>query len=897
MAPAKMQWTAEMYQRVERGLSLIFKGFLIALVLTAMIGLNDLSYLGDDFWVSLFAFITLLMATIGINRVRAVFRELGGEAVAKPSPSATFSQKAMQPSATIRTTPAADPIAEKSRQQLEYLRSLKKQPAKKTEPAIKIDWEQWVGQKLLQKVGVLIVLVGMLVFLKYSFDNRWVDEMGRLVLSIVAAGALLIAGEYFHGKYGKWSQAFTGGGIALLYLTIWIAHVFYAEPLAVNYGLVVPAGMAFILYSVITLIGALASVRYKAQTIAWFTVLGGYLTPFLVDSPSPNVTALLLYLAVLAGGIILLAWHQKWRYLNLAAFLLTQFYLFTAVYVTVPELGDVQQVVAASGFFLLFNVLPLLYQFRQKLKADLQDIFLIVANGAAVFLPVVDALGGWESGYVGLVCFALAAFYLLFSSMALRERGDDETLVNTYLVGTLGLIAAGLFAELETEWVAAGWAPLSLLTAYIVSRIPRKGAWVCAAILLAGSLFFLAVNIPALTEEAEAIWHPFTSNWAIQSYIVFASILGWIAVTKRLPEKIQNAEGAAGIRTILNIALAAILFLAVTFEATQLDFTIDLTWTAAYIALGLIAIAVFFFSESIVWFFAAIVAQLSALLFIYFSEDASGMAVFGSSAVTPFLHPWGYLSMFALIGSVVMIYVSQLKQNAFISGIRANVLLVGLALAQVWVHVSVEIMHIRDTYDIPYLVGDRMLSGWWILFALAALAYGLLKNRKALDLPVIFLFAIPFAHNHIAILNGSDRLPETMLWTILALAISIAGARMQWSRLLKAGIIFLIAAMGIDMVAHLGDSTAGLLRSSWWALAGLITMIAGFMEREKMLRQVAMLIFGATALKLLFVDFSGLATPVRIGASIVTGLLMIGASYLYQRFDTANKAAPIPVKK
>jgi uncharacterized membrane protein len=52
------------------------------------------------------------------------------------------------------------------------------------------------------------------------------------------------------------------------------------------------------------------------------------------------------------------------------------------------------------------------------------------------------------------------------------------------------------------------------------------------------------------------------------------------------------------------------------------------------------------------------------------------------------------------------------------------------------------------------------------------------------------------------------------------------------------------------------------------------------------LRHSAIVLFGITAAKLLIIDFSDLPVPVRVGASIGTGLLMIGASYLYQRFDT-----------
>lgn len=62
--------------------------------------------------------------------------------------------------------------------------------------------------------------------------------MNLVVLSSVfGAGALLIAGEYFHEKYAKWSHAFTGGGLVLLYLTVWIAHVLYAQELAQSYSI------------------------------------------------------------------------------------------------------------------------------------------------------------------------------------------------------------------------------------------------------------------------------------------------------------------------------------------------------------------------------------------------------------------------------------------------------------------------------------------------------------------------------------------------------------------------------------------------------------------------------------------------------------------------------------
>lgn len=897
MAPSKNLWTADMYRRLLNGTSFLIGGFL-AIAFALVIPLFAFGFMDDDFFfVALLLLAWPVLCLVGLFRIRGVFRDLveaadpapktEAAAPARESDSWTIAQRIPKPEAVLQSLqPTAESYWE---QQAVGSRTARKQvwkePEKLPETAAEIDWEQWVGKKLLQKAGILIVLIGMLVFLKYSFDNRWIDELGRVFLSAAAGGALLGAGELFHRSYAKWSQAFTGGGLVLLYLTVWVAHVFYAMPLEDKYGLVIPAALALVLYAGITVTGALAAVRYNAQIIAWFTVLGGYLTPFLVNGRT-DVTALLIYLAMLAGGMILLAWHKKWRHLNLAAFIFTQFYLYTSVYTAVPEFGDVYQIVTAAAFFLLFNVLPILYQFRLRETSDGQDIALIVMNAAAVFLPVVDALGGWGGGYVGIVCFALAAFYLVFSALALQNRGDDDGLVNTYLTGTVLLVAGGLLAELESEWVAAGWAPLSLLLTFIAARLRRRGPWLMAWALLAGALFFLLINMPFITAGPEEIWRPFLSSWAIQSYVVFASVIGWLRLSSTMPAELVGKDEQPSLAGALHLILAGLLFLAVTFEATRLNFQIDLVWTFAYIALAVVAMGVFFVTESIVWFALAFLVQVLSLMFIFVFGESSGMAFYVNDPVSPFLHPWSYLSVLSLLATMAMVYVAQLKRNRFSAGLPAHALLTVVALVQVWVHVTVEIGNLAEAFDWTALTEDRALTLWWSLYALAVMGYGLLKKNEGVTRVAVFLLAIPFVSNHFSILGGEERMIETMLWTAVSLGVAVAGVRTKRRHLLLAGAGFLACAAGIDMISHLADSNAGLIRSSWWALAGLVTVIAGFIEREPLLRRLAMVIFGATALKLLIVDFSGLTTPVRIGASIVTGLLMIGASYLYQRFDS-----------
>ncbi len=148
------------------------------------------------------------------------------------------------------------------------------------------------------------------------------------------------------------------------------------------------------------------------------------------------------------------------------------------------------------------------------------------------------------------------------------------------------------------------------------------------------------------------------------------------------------------------------------------------------------------------------------------------------------------------------------------------------------------------------------------------------------------IFALPFASDMLRILDGTAAMPDTIAWTLVALVFASYGVYSKKREFLVAGVAGLLATGAIDMVTHFSANDAGLLRSVWWAIAGLLTMIAGFVFKDKLLRQASLGIFAATVAKLLFIDFGTLETPVRILASIATGLLLIGASYLYQRFGT-----------
>ena len=90
-----------------------------------------------------------------------------------------------------------------------------------------MDWEWLLGGNWLARVGILAVVLGLAFFLKLAFDNDWIGETGRVVLGLLVGSGLLGGGEYWRRKYAVWAQALTGGGIAILYLSVFAAFALY----------------------------------------------------------------------------------------------------------------------------------------------------------------------------------------------------------------------------------------------------------------------------------------------------------------------------------------------------------------------------------------------------------------------------------------------------------------------------------------------------------------------------------------------------------------------------------------------------------------------------------------------------------------------------------------------
>ena len=58
-----------------------------------------------------------------------------------------------------------------------------------------INYEKYIGENLFSKIGILILVVGIGLFVKYAIDKEWINEVFRTILGFVAGSGLLFVAE------------------------------------------------------------------------------------------------------------------------------------------------------------------------------------------------------------------------------------------------------------------------------------------------------------------------------------------------------------------------------------------------------------------------------------------------------------------------------------------------------------------------------------------------------------------------------------------------------------------------------------------------------------------------------------------------------------------------------
>jgi uncharacterized membrane protein len=362
------------------------------------------------------------------------------------------------------------------------------------------DLEKFIGENLISKIGIGILVLAIGFFVKYAIDNDWIGPAGRVGIGLLCGGILVTIAHLMRNNYKAFSSVLVGGGLAVFYFSIALAyhpyHLF-GQSDATNQT------VAFVIMLVITLFAVVLSMLYDRQELAIIAMAGGFITPLLVSNGSSNYQVLFTYLLILNTGLLVIAYYKAWRLLNLLAFVFTAI-LFTSWVVLLPDNTKYATYgggfLFATAFYILFFLINIAYTVRQQKKFVASDFGILLANtclyfGAGLYLIIQMNLNRLEGSFsAAMAVFNLVASYFLF-----RKKKVDSNILYLLIGITLTFVSITAPIQLHGHYITLFWASESVLL-YWLSR--RSGI----RIIGAASLLVSGAMVVSLVMDWETIY-------------------------------------------------------------------------------------------------------------------------------------------------------------------------------------------------------------------------------------------------------------------------------------------------------------------------------------------------------------------------------------------------------
>jgi uncharacterized membrane protein len=342
----------------------------------------------------------------------------------------------------------------------------KKELARKFLAKQQKDIEAFIYEDVINKVGILIMTVGVLFLVSQGIEVGILGETHRLLIGGIFAGILVFSAHQLKDKNPTFSVLFITSGLTILYYTSYLAYNDYQ---------LVPQFVAFVVKIFITALALFFAVYHNRRSLAIIALLGGYSTPFLVRA-NEHYESFFIYLFVINLLIMGIAYIKNWDILNKAVFVCTV--IFFDLWVTTTSIRDSDSgfflgcVLFSTLFFLQFFVMMVVRTLRPYIAANESqlsgwDYTIFFANFALYYLTILHALRqtGLIGEYLGLFGIALGIFHAIFVVFIKPHPRQDSQLTNYALFIALGLIT---FSS----------------TIYVDSPLQLNFFWVVEAIIL-----------------------------------------------------------------------------------------------------------------------------------------------------------------------------------------------------------------------------------------------------------------------------------------------------------------------------------------------------------------------------------------------------------------------------
>ncbi|RZK57636.1 MAG: DUF2339 domain-containing protein [Pedobacter sp.] len=648
-----------------------------------------------------------------INILREEIRQLQG-GLAPAIPQSEYQPKPVEEIKTIPiiSAPITTPPPFQAKPQPQY-----KQPSFtdkfKRENIGKSDFEKFIGENLISKIGILILVIGVAIGAKLAIDKGLISPLTRIILGYLVGVGLMGFAIKLKAKYESFSAVLLSGSIAIMYFITYAAYGYYQ---------LIPQTMAFVLMVIFTSFTVVAAIKYNQQVIAHIGMVGAYAVPFLLSDGSGKVIILFSYIAIINLGILVLAFKKHWKPLFYLSFGIT-WLIFLAWRIPLSDgLSYAKVTLLFSGiFFITFYITNLAYKVVRKEQFTITDVIILLLNSFIFYGIGYYALNESPNGseLLGLFTLGNAIIHFVVSLIIYKRKLADKNLFYFILAMVITFVTMAVPVQLSGNWVTIFWVVEASILFYL-GRMKNIAIYEKEIANYFTNLYqYTKVDLKVNSKEdydfAYNYNYPLFKTTCVYIYtLLFASILTYLNISKIKSKELAVTNAILNVLTILAFLTQGLYVLSELREAYILQ-------DNKYFVSGTMNIGIRYVS---LIFFALLITSCYQL---------SKSEIFKVKFKTAF----DYL----------------------------------LYIAILWV-LSSELLHILELNGLStgYKLG---LSILWGVYALFLIGMGLWKNKKYLRIGAIALFAITLIKLFFYDISSLDTISKTIVFVSLGILLLI----------------------------------------------------------------------------------------------------------------------------
>ena len=380
--------------------------------------------------------------------------------------------------------------------------------------------ENFVGLKLIHFVGIIVLITGLSIGVKYAIDSNLISPLMRIVLAYIAGAALFLLSLKLKEKYSLFSAILFSGAVASAYFTTYAAFTYYG---------MMPRLTAFFLMLLLTIYTVYNALKYNRAEIAMLGLVGAYAIPFFVRGNSDSLSGLFSYILVINLGVLFLSFKKYWLSVNYLSFFSSWTIYFSCLYIYDDHSSTA--LIFGVALYVLFMLSSLGFKLYRKYRIEYSDTIIIIINAFLLYFAWGLYMYANDHRRDGMLPLVFAVVYFAAGLLSKKILATQPLLSNSlFAVGIFNFI---LFFPLHFNGfvITISWVVLAvgLFIAGMYYRIKlfRLGAIVLFAFTIFKLLFFDS--------------NDFTSLQKVVAYIFTGTVLLVVSfLYQRFRERIFN---------------------------------------------------------------------------------------------------------------------------------------------------------------------------------------------------------------------------------------------------------------------------------------------------------------------------------------------------------------------